>query len=57
MVEDKKEIKILVVKELPQEPMRLVKGEDGSEYNLITIEEAIMNIMEDVKQIKKSVVG
>lgn len=57
MVEDKKEVRTLVVKELPQEPMRLVKGDDGSEYHLITIEEAIINIMEDVKQIKKSVVG
>lgn len=58
MPEDKKaEEKTLVVQELPQTPTRKVKGEDGNIYNLMTIDEAISEILEIIRELKKGITG
>jgi len=57
MTEKEKEEKLLVVSELPQAPMRKVQGEDGDVYNLITKEEAILEILETVRELKKGITG
>ena len=54
---EKAEEKLLVVSELPQAPMRKVQGEDGKLYNLITKEEAILEILETVRELKKGITG
>jgi hypothetical protein len=47
----------LVVSELPQTQVRVVKAEDGKTYDLITTEEAVKEILETIRLISKSVVG
>ena len=42
--------KLLVVKELPSVATRKVEGEDGNTYNLVTQEEAILEILETVRE-------
>lgn len=56
MTEEKKN-DLLIVNELPQVPVRNYTGEDGKEYELITITEVLKEIREDIKEIKKSTVG
>jgi hypothetical protein len=59
MTENKeKEIeKTLVVKDLPQTQIRRVTGEDGNEYNLVTVEEAITEILEKITELSKAMIG
>lgn len=59
MTENKeKEIeKTLVVKDLPQTQVRRVTGEDGKEYNLVTVEEAITEILDKVTELSKATIG
>ncbi len=57
MVEKEQEEKILVVPELPQTPTRKVQGEDGNIYNLITMNEAIQEILEITRELKKGITG
>lgn len=56
MVEEKK-TDFLIVNELPQVPVKRYTGEDGTEYDLITITEALKEILKDIKEIRKSTVG
>ena len=46
---------ILVTAQLPQQPMREVITEDGKEYSILTIEEALTEIVNNVREIRKSV--
>lgn len=48
-----KEVKTAVVENLPAEPMRKVLAEDGSEYNLVTRDEALSEILETIRLLKK----
>jgi len=59
---DKKEIdtkkvesKTVVVDELPTQQVRTFVGEDGENYNVVTISEALQEILEGVRLIKKSI--
>lgn len=56
MTEEKK-TDFLIVNELPQVPVKRYTGEDGTEYDLITITEALKEILKDIKEIRKSTVG
>lgn len=55
MAKDEKDF--LVVPELPQVPTRNVEGNDGKEYNLITLSEAVKEILETVRELKITVKG
>lgn len=44
-VEEKKPNKVLVVRDLPTQSMRQVKGEDETIMDLITIEEALTELL------------
>ncbi|MFW6129616.1 MAG: hypothetical protein ACOC56_00440 [Atribacterota bacterium] len=59
MAEDKKEEqrKIAVVSELPQTTVRVAEDENGERYDLITKEEAITEMLESIREIKKGLVG
>lgn len=46
---------ILVVSDLPKEPMRTFTS-DGKEYGLITFDEALREILIKIRKIEKSVV-
>lgn len=58
MVEEKKkeekkvEQEIAVVNELPQQQVRIGIGEDGKEYNLMTRDEALTEILKTVKKLE-----
>ena len=47
----------LVVNEIPQQPVRKVKQDDGSIVNLLTIDEALTDMRNDIKIIKKALLG
>ena len=49
------EMQEMVVDELPQIPTRQVHGEDGKLYSLVTKNEAIQEILEHVRVIRKHV--
>ena len=53
--ENESKNEILVVPELPQVSTRVFEGEDGKTYDLITLTEAVKEILEHVRTIKKSV--
>lgn len=58
MKEDKQEKidkKVLVVQELPTQQLRSIKDQDGNEYDVLTMQEALTEILENTRQIKKSV--
>lgn len=57
MTEEKenKEKKILVVQQLPTTPVRDVKDEEGNEFDCVTVEEALTEILTTVRDIKKQV--
>lgn len=57
MVEIKKPNEVLVVNELPKSPIRAYEGEDGKVYDLITTNEAIKEILEGVRAIRRGTVG
>jgi hypothetical protein len=57
MVEEKTEKDWIVVPELPQVPTRTVEGNDGKEYELVTLTEAVKEILEIVREIKKGVIA
>ncbi len=54
MAEDKKDF--VVVQELPQVSTRQVSDGD-KEYDLVTVPEALKEILETVREIKKGVTG
>jgi len=47
----------IVVTELPNVPTRVVEGSDGKEYELITLTEAVKEILEIVRELKKGITG
>jgi len=49
------EEKLLVVTELPTQKVNKAIGEDGNEYTLVTANEALKEILESVRDIKKLV--
>ena len=51
--EPKKETKTLVVEQFPTQPVNVINAEDGNEYNLITRDEALSEILEIARQMKK----
>lgn len=54
--EKKKSVKekaTLVVTQLPTEQVRNALGNDGKEYELVTIEEAITEILEKVRKLER----
>ena len=53
MSEEKKKKDVLVVRELPAQPVNKYLGEDGIEYDLITVEEAIKEILITVRDLNK----
>jgi len=55
MAEEKKQNDFIVVPELPQIPTRTIEGNDGKEYDLMTLTEAVREILEHVREIRKSV--
>jgi hypothetical protein len=57
MTEEKKERDFIVVPELPQVPTRIVQGNDEKEYELVTQAEAIKEILETIRELKKGITG
>jgi len=56
MPEPKEVVKeTLVVRELPQQPVKEAVTEEGKAYTLITIEEALTEILTSIREIKKSI--
>lgn len=55
MVEDKTEQKIAVVMELPTQPYNEVKLEDGSSVKLVSLVDALTEMYNDIKEIKKAI--
>jgi hypothetical protein len=53
--EEVKEIENIVVSELPTLQTRMVSDEQGKEYNCLTINEALADILSSVKKIEKAV--
>lgn len=53
--EEKNKKGILVVSELPTQQIRTLVDKEGIEYEVLTIEEAITELLTHVRQIKKSV--
>ena len=47
----------LIVNELPQTQVRNIVGEDGKTYVCITINEALKEILDTLKDLKKGLVG
>ncbi len=57
VAEKKEETALLVVDELPKLPTRVVVGEDGKRYDLLTRDEALLEILETVRVLKKGITG
>lgn len=55
MTEQKNELAVVV--ELPQIPTRVVEGSDGKNYELVTLTEAVKEILETVRELKKGING
>ena len=58
MTDEKKEKmqkKFLVVSEIPKQEVRTVKDEQGNEYEIMTVEEALTEIFKSIKKIEGSV--
>ena len=56
MPEEKKiEKEVVVVQELPQQAVREALSEDGKDYSLMTITEALSELINNVRIIKKAV--
>jgi len=47
------DLKTLVVAQLPTQPTNRVKDDSGVEYGLITIEDAMTEILEIARQLKR----
>ena len=54
MTEGKKEIDFLIVSELPQVPVRQYTDDEGKEYTLITLTEAVKELLEGQREMKKA---
>lgn len=49
-----KKPKILVTTELPKQEIRNVRDKEGEEYECITVEEALTELVNNIREIKKS---
>ena len=56
-MDEKKEEKLLIVTDLPEVKTRTVEGSDGNTYNLVTTNEAIQEILEISRELKKGITG
>jgi len=55
MTEEKKPVKeTIVVAQLPQQPIKEATTEDGKAYTLVTVEEALTEILLNIRAIKSS---
>jgi len=52
-----KEKEFVVVSELPQIATRKVQDEEGKEYDLVTLNEAVKEILEISRELKKGITG
>lgn len=52
---EEKSTKTLVVRELPTQAMNTVTDDKGNDYSLMTVEEALTEILEIVKSLKAGV--
>ena len=50
---DDKVAKTVVVSQLPQQQVNKALDENGNEFNLVTIDEALTEILETSRQLKK----
>lgn len=58
MTEKKEEVrKIAVVSELPKQSVKVVETEDGKKYDLVTQDEALTEILETTRELKKNMLG
>jgi len=53
MPKEKEERKIAVVSELPNVPTRIAVGDDKEEYELITRDEALTEILQTTRELKE----
>ena len=56
MTEEKNE-NFVVLNELPQVPTRIVQDQEGKEYHITTYGEALKEILETVRELKKGITG
>jgi hypothetical protein len=54
--EKEKEVSYLVVPELPTQPVRVLVDGKNNEHTVLKIEEALTELVNDVKEIKKTLV-
>ena len=52
--EEKKDVNFLVVKELPKQEIKKFTDEEGKEYEVLTIEEALTEILTKITEIHKA---
>lgn len=58
MTEEKnEEKKMAVVVELPQVQTRTINDSEGNEYELVTLTEAVQEILEISRELKKGITG
>lgn len=55
--EAKAEIKLQVVAQLPTTPTDVGIGNDGQTYKLITIEDALTELLVSIREIKKALIS
>lgn len=55
MAKEEKEKEYLIVPDLPQVPTRTVTGNDGNEYDLITLTEAVKECLDILRELKKAI--
>jgi hypothetical protein len=56
MTEEKNE-NFVVLQDLPQVPTRVVQDQEGKEYQITTYGEALKEILEIVRELKKGITG
>jgi len=52
--ESKEDMKVVVVNELPQQPYNVVNTEGGKKVKLVTVGDALTEILEAVREMKKA---
>lgn len=50
------EDEVLVVRELPSQSIRKISNEEGKEFSLVTVEEALAEILKIAKKIERATV-
>ena len=54
--EEAKVVKTLVVAQIPTQEVRTLLGDDGSTYNVLSTDEALTEILETVRLLKKGLI-